>query len=75
MATAIVIPQNLTATNLQPKPPTPKRYEAKKQKRRPQCAIPGCLNPAQSADSPHCRFHQPPWGKLFDELIRITATS
>jgi hypothetical protein len=52
----------------------PKRYEAKKQKRRPECAIPGCLNPAQSIDSPHCAFHQPPWAKLFEEPIWITAT-
>ena len=53
----------------------PKRYEAKKQKRRPRCAIPGCLNPAQSLDSPHCAFHQPMWLKLFDERIWISGSS
>jgi len=37
----------------------PKRYVAKKTKRRPICAISGCQNRAQSADSPHCCFHQP----------------
>jgi hypothetical protein len=53
----------------------PKRYEAKKQKRHPQCAIPGCLNPAKSIDCPHCAFHQPTWLQLFDQLIWISATS
>jgi hypothetical protein len=53
----------------------PNRYDAKKQKRRPDCAIPGCLNPAQSFDSPHCRFHQPTWLQLFDELIWISTSS
>jgi hypothetical protein len=66
-----------TATQSEPRTQAggPRRYEAKKQKRRPRCAIPGCLNPAQSVDSPHCAFHQPMWLRLFDELFWIRASS
>jgi len=52
----------------------PKRYDAKKTKRRPKCAIPGCPHRAQSVDSPHCSFHQPML-PMFDDLLWITAAS